>query len=372
MRVIHIVISLEPGGLEKLVVDMANWLNSKAPDLADICCLDSAGQLSGAVKSGRVTVLNADRGKWPYDFKAVSGIRKLIKDYPEEIVLHAHNLAAWQYAVLAKRGTSAKLVYTQHGANIHNYGLTNRIRSKILSRFTDKIVAVSKTTARSVSEAYSIPAERIDIIYNGVDTTIIPSGIQEIKKQHSKKSGLDPDCFVVGSVGRFSPEKNYSLLVRAFAEFSSEVRNSKLILVGDGPDAENIKKAIRDSGIDSRCILPGMQKDIWPWYSVMDVFCLSSISEGVPVSMLEAGGVGLPVILTDVGGCSEVIENGRHGLIVPPSDKASLVNAMKLLYSDAGLRTRMSAEIKTHIHNNFPLNIMMQAYEDVYEDKDEG
>lgn len=366
MKVIHIVISLEPGGLEKLVVDMTNRRNDKIPGSSSICCLDSAGQMAGALKGGKVTVLNSDRGKWPYDFKAVRGIGKLINGSAEPVILHAHNLAAWQYAVLAKRGTTAKLVYTQHGANIHNYGLANRIRCKILSKFTDRIVAVSKTTAQSASEAYSIPSERIDIIYNGVDTVNLPQDIQRIKKQQSEKLGLDPDCFVVGSVGRFSAEKNYSLLVRAFTEFSSEVRNSRLILVGDGPDAENIKKAIRDSAIESRCILPGMQKDIWPWYSVMDLFCLSSVSEGVPVSMLEAGGIGLPVILTDVGGCSEVIKDGKHGLIVPPSDKESLVKAMKLLHSDAGLRNRMSAEIKKHIKDDFSLDKMMQAYEDIY------
>jgi len=221
-RVFHVVVSLAPGGLERLVVDWTNARNRRWPGSTSIVCLDTLGDLAPQVEGGCVTCLQADRSRSPWDGRAVatlkawlseqstvngeqsavySGHRKVEENgrvetaastvhcslftvhSPPVAVLHAHNLAAWQYAVLATRGTGMRTVYTQHGANTHNQRLRDRLRCRALAFMTDDIVAVSKATAEAMTRLQWIPKRRIRVIVNGIDAVRFQCSVFSVQER---------------------------------------------------------------------------------------------------------------------------------------------------------------------------------------------
>jgi len=364
--VIHIVISLEPGGLERMVVSLTNARNKLYPGSTYICCLDKPGTLAADVEGEFVFSLNAERSRFPWDRTAVQSLKtragKLLSSLSTtnheprntnmRMVCHSHNLAAWQYAVLSARGSRMQVVYTQHGPNPYNWGVKDRIRCGYLARKTASITAVSKHTANTMAEKQGIPCERLDVIHNGI---LNNSTTQELenKLKFREKLSIPAESFLIGSVGRFSPEKNYSLLVRAFKEFVEKISTLQscsssrscqntptpyLLLVGDGSERPLIEKTIEECGISDNVFLPGMQNNVGEWLSTMDVFCLSSDTEGISLSLLEAQQAGLSAVVTDVGGNAEVITDGVNGIVVPPGDASALEIALARLTVD-DLRT---------------------------------
>jgi len=397
-RVLHLVISLECGGLEQLVVKLVIKRNKRYPSSTFICCLDKTGELGSQLPDDVVFSLNANRSKLPWDYQAVVRLKDWIKSCSQpfsSLILHAHNVAAWQYAVLAARETGAKVVYTQHGANIHNIGIKNRLRSIVLSWFTDRIITVSNHTALSMVRHLGIPRRKIVVIHNGVDINQLQeNSLINESTNYRERFGIPPESFIIGSVGRFSPEKNYSLLIRAFhalvtsyrfppkadsavAETSGQEDGQKpnslqpiayrLLLLGDGPERGKLEKLIKDLGIEDKVIMPGMQADVLPWLEQMDVFCLSSKTEGLSISALEAGSLGIPLVMTDVGGCSEITDGNNCGIIVPPDNERALVDAFVHLREDETRRKELGEKIKERVRSEFSLNRMSDEYEKVYE-----
>lgn len=366
--VIHVVISLQPGGLERLVVEWTNARNRKYPDSTLIACLDETGLLADQVEGEAVFCVGANRKRWPWDHAAVCRLAAGIRRHTMNgrlVAIHAHNLAAWQYAVLAVRGTGVGVVYTQHGSNPHNQRPINRIRRYWCRRHTRAIVAVSDTTAAFMCKHQGFSRDRIVVIPNGIAADVAAYNASE-KDDIRRQSGLPERAFVVGSVGRFASEKQYVLLVEAFASFHHRCPDSMLLLVGDGPERLAIESAIKAAGIASACRLPGMQALTRPWLKIMDTFCLTSSTEGTSVALLEAGANGLPCIATAVGGNAQVIADGTTGILVPPGDKAAIVNAMDRLYHDRDIRRRMGVAAQVRVMQKYSVDVTMRDYERIY------
>ena len=281
------------------------------------------------------------------------------------MAVHAHNLAAWQYAVLAARGTGAIVVYTQHGMNKNVRGGFNRWRTGWLCGHTRALVAVTPTTADHMAVAQGFHRARIEVIPNGIDPA--RCGYTARSRIEARRMvGLPENAFIVGSVGRFVPEKNYPLLVEAFKTFSRHLADEVLVLVGDGPEREKIECDIRSNGIERQCRLPGIQADPVSWISTLDVFCLSSISEGMPVSLLEAAACGVPSVVTDVGGNAAIVVDGVTGLVVPPDDPGAMAAAFAKLRREPELGENMGGEARRRLMAMFTSDVTLAAYERRY------
>jgi len=175
---------------------------------------------------------------------------------------------------------------------------------------------------------------------------------------------------VIGSVGRLSPEKNYSLLVRAFARvvhgYSLSHNPPYILLVGDGADRANIEAEIVRLNLKGRCFITGLQNEVLPLLQAMDIFCLSSDTEGLSISLLEAGACGLPSVVTDAGGNREIIKDGVSGLVVPRRDEIALAAGFERLANDAALRHTMGEAARKIVENRFSLDTMVDGYVKVY------
>ena len=339
-HVIHLVISLAPGGLERLVVDWTNARNRRHPGSTLICCLDEKGVLAGQVEGDAMISLAATRSRRPFDIAAVRQLRKLLSCSVAELlrenskgilfsssttqqlnnlttVLHSHNVAAWQYGVLACMGKGIRHIHTEHGTNPHSSGWANRLRNALLWRMTDAVAVVAENVADQISRLQRIPRSRLHVIPNGIKSALWNNNAR-------------PPTGIIGSVGRLAKVKGYDRLLKAFARMvigdrlsvtESKTNNPySLLLVGDGPERVALEEQARGLGITDRVTFAGYQEDPRPYYGMMDLFVLPSRSEGLSISLLEAMAAGVPVAVTDVGENREVVEEERAGIILPDEE----------------------------------------------------
>jgi len=311
-KVIHLVLSLAHGGLEKLVVQWSNLRNERDPGSTRICCIDAVGDLAVEL-NGKVDCLFAKRGRFPWDREAVQKLRDLFETFGCDVV-HSHNLAAQQYAAIAAGSTRVRHVYTQHGANLHNFGLKDRLRSAWLARGTDALVAVSESAADPLRKNPLIAAERVRLIENGIPLPEPPAAGEVAAVRRSLS--LPGEARLIGSVGRLSRVKGYDRLLRAVADVDVHV-----VLVGDGPERANLERLAESLGIEGRVHLVGAQADPLPYVMLMDWFVLTSRSEGLSVALLEALGLGRATIVTDVGANRRVIDGDRFGIVLPDHEE---------------------------------------------------
>lgn len=282
-------------------------------------------------------------------------------------ILHVHTpiaalvgrIAGWLARVPVK-------IYTAHGFYFHEGMPPAKQRFHVMlewigARFGDFIMTVSKEDEKTALERGIARAGRVETIYNGVDTkrfdpALFPKSAQlEIRK----KLLLPADARVVGFVGRLVREKGIIELVRATAKVAEEIPTVRLLIVGDvlksdydaGKD-EFFAEAKRLNVLD-RIVFAGMVDDTRPYLAAMDVFCLPSYREGMPVSLLEAMAMARPCVATNIRGCREEIVDGECGLLVPPRDCEALARALTSLLSDPARATRLGTEARQRVLSLF-------------------
>ena len=428
--VAHLVVSLAHGGLERLVVDWTNARNRRWPGSTWVVCLDEPGDLAPQVEEGCVMCLQADRSRSPWDRAVVATLRAWLSEQStvnseqsdvvsgqskEEkgllaavrsstvhcspftvhslpCVLHAHNLAAWQYAVLAARGTAVRTVHTQHGANTHNFRLRDRMRSRALAFLTDEIVAVSEATAATMTRLFWIPQSRINVIANGIDVgrfqgpgcraqaaareqegtsnvqrpTPNVEGERAIRRRTRAALAIPEDAAVIGSVGRLAYVKGYDRLIQALFTVYCSPFTGYLLLVGDGPERRALEEQARLLGAADRVRFAGFQSDPAPYLAAMDAFVLPSRSEGVSISLLEAMAAGVPVFATDAGASREVIEDGACGTVLPAreQDWLGLIGAA---LAPGGRAAGLLGKARERVAQHYSLETTLDAYEALYQ-----
>jgi glycosyltransferase involved in cell wall biosynthesis len=185
------------------------------------------------------------------------------------------------------------------------------------------------------------------------------------KVQAKAKLGLDPAHACVGIVATLRSWKGHRFLVEAFAGLTD--RNSRLLMVGDGPGRDNLKAQVAQLGLDARVLMPGNQADVTPWLQAMDVFALPSYAnEGVPQALMQAMATGVPVISTDVGSIGELVRHENTGLIVAPKDAQALRAAIDRLLADAALSQRLAQDARAWVQAHCSREVMLDAMEAIF------
>jgi glycosyltransferase involved in cell wall biosynthesis len=354
--VVHVVISLEPGGLERLVVRWTRRRNETQPGSTAVCCLDKAGALAADLPSGTVTSLAAARNRFPWDRVAVRRLRAFAVERGAAI-LHSHNLAAQQYAVLAAWRTGMRVVHTEHGSRPHASGLVAAIRERLLNRCTDRLVAVSSSVARVMPR----------------DTAVIPNGVSRHEPASAEELvrlrvelGLPPGWPVIGCVGRLTTVKGVDRLLWALGAMVRECATPcVLLVVGDGPEREMLEGQARRLGVSEKVVFAGFRPDARRLYDLMDCVVLPSRSEGLPVVLLEGMSAGVPVLATDVGANKEVLLNGEAGTMLP----ADCMQWPAILRSaiEHGERQRAAVEkARESVTRQYSEDATVEAYEREY------
>jgi sugar transferase (PEP-CTERM/EpsH1 system associated) len=366
LTVLHVTWSLKTGGLEHLVVDLVRL----GPGLGlrpVVAVLAEVGELSEQVRSegAPLYVLGKRSG---LDFRMVTRLIGVIRQEKVDVV-HAHNQGAMLYAGLSARLSRRPMIATRHGTSRwgrdqpvdRSYRLLSRLAGR-LARYT---VCVGNDSLRVAREVDHIPAGRLRMIYNGVDSARFPHG-PEARAEARRELGLDQEIPLIVHVGRLSPEKDQACLLQACARLKQGQKEFRLIILGDGDQREPLLALAEELGLSGMLDLPGARQDVWRYLAAADAFALSSLSEGISISLLEAMAAHLPVVATEVGGNPEVIVDGESGLLVPAKSPELLAQALGSVLGDPQLAGRLGRAAAQRVATQFSLARMAGDYADLY------
>lgn len=352
MRILYLVPDFKIGGVTTVVQSIdagmrANGYNSKIICLKE---LDSANFENLKMNS-------------KFDLiKALYRLRKIVSEYKPDII-HSHTIYSHIMALLYKIlfNKNMVIINTEHGSFVdsQNNELIFKIY-KFLSSYASKITFVSNFSATTYLENKIVLQDKVIVIYNGIDPQediIDKYNIIELKNEFKF-------CYV----GRFSQEKNVILLIKAFEKLQEEktVKDVSLYLIGDGEEDIFLKNYCSKNNIKNINFL-GFRKDVVKILNLMDCIILSSLTEGLPMVILEAYANKVLAVSTDCGGVKEIITD--MNFIAKNNDLFSLLETMKYIMSlDIQSKERIKADNYNYYKGKFSSNIMVKSYENLYKE----
>lgn len=296
----------------------------------------------------------------PKVFRSIFDIAGIIKDEKIDIV-HAHTRVSQAAVFFSSRITGVPYVTTCHGF------FKKRLR-KIFDTWGRRVIAISDAVDEHLEEDLGVEEGRIALIYNGVDAARFEKELPAGEIEDARRSiGLNGGP-VIGTIGRLSPVKGQKYLIEAMAMVLSKRKDARLVMVGDGPEEAALKDLAGSLGIGSSVRFIGSTFDTRRLLSVMDIFVLPSVKEGLGIALLEALASGKCCIASDVGGIGNVIRNGVNGILVPSGDSTSLAREILRLSDDAALRKAMGISGREVVKSRFSLDSMADKIMALYEE----
>ncbi|MDB1123711.1 glycosyltransferase [Vibrio algarum] len=365
VHICHLVYSFDVGGLERVIANCINQLDRERFSHS-IIALTSVGAFIREIDSP-VKHYSLEK-RIGNDFSSHLKLFKLLRKIKPD-VLHSYNLATIEYHWMALLAGVKYRVHAEHGRDtydpdgkVNKYKLIRRICSPIIH----KIIAVSDDLLQWLQSDVRIPEKKLALVRNGVDTVYFNKNsipVTDISKEEFR--------FVFGHVARLHGIKNQTLLINSFLSAcerdSKFCENCGLVLVGDGPDKTLLENLVKDNNVlKDKVKFTGAQQNVRSHYASFDVFVMSSVAEGIPMTLLESMSMSVPHIVTSVGGIQEVIVQNETGLAVGSNDQASMTDAMLAMFASCENRASMSFASRTRITSQFSQSKMVADYAAIY------
>jgi glycosyltransferase involved in cell wall biosynthesis len=330
-----------------------------------VFCLDEPGRWAADLRASGISVQCLWRQPG-LDLSMSLKLARSLRAIGAQIV-HAHQCTPWFYAALSRLlYPRPRLLLEEHGRFFPEKDqpwrrLVNRL---LISPLTHHCVAVSEDVGHRLERYEGLSGAKIEIIYNGVSE--LPLLPMEARSRLRRELGFDAADFVVGTVGRFDPIKNLAMLIQSLAAARLSDRRLRGLLVGDGPEFASIRELIKRLGLADCVQLTGFRADARSIVQCMDLFVLSSVSEGTSMALLEAMAAGVPAVVTAVGGNPEVVRAGETGWVIPSGAVDALTAAILTAAGDAGLRNRFAVQGRKRFESCFTFEAMMRRYRHLY------
>lgn len=360
MRILHLISSLGLFGAEQVLLNLAANMPGVESRIGVLNNLHNPHleAIAEAKRRGLKTITFTSRGK--FDLRTIRKVRRFLREEKIDI-LHTHNYKTDILGLVAAKMAGIRTVATAHGYT----GVSRAVSfyeqlDRSALRFFDRVVVVSDSILPS------FPRHKKVVIPNGIDAHEFSTTSGQ-RLAVREELGLAARDFVIGTVGRLSKEKNQKLLLQVTGVLVTRCPYLKVLIVGAGPELENLKGEVTRAKLEGRVIFAGLRTDMPHLYSAMDVFILPSLTEGVPLTILEAMAAGVPVIATRVGGIPQMIEEGETGLLVPPQNERALQEKIESLIRDSALRSQLSRQALEMVKEKYSVEIMGKEYRKVYD-----
>jgi glycosyltransferase involved in cell wall biosynthesis len=352
MKIAHVVDSMEIGGAETLVSQMCRLQRERGHDPCVYAVL-TLGPLGEQMRAEGFAV-HANVGRYLSD--SARNFFHIFKEKHPDVV-HLHNPTPTVYAAMAARVAGVQsIISTRHSPVAQPRRLIVELKYAIAATCCDWVVGICDATTNNLKNMHSVPARKIVRVYNGADPVS-----RVAKELWPQKNG-----FTLVYVGRLEPVKNHALLLNAFRSALQSMPGLRLWMVGDGNDRKALESLAAELGIASQVTFWGQQLDVAPFFSAADTFIMSSKSEGLPMSLLQSFSMGLPAIVTGVGGMAEVVRLAHAGFTVSATDPAEMAAAILRLAAGDTERKQFSKNAEEAYHSRFTLETMADAYMDLY------
>jgi glycosyltransferase involved in cell wall biosynthesis len=365
ISVMHITYDMRIGGTEMVI---KNLIEGSDPDLFDMsifCVEEPLGPWGKDLQKNGIEITSKARQPG-FDTSLIFAIRQHIKENKIDII-HCHQYTPWVYGVLAAFGTKTKVIFTEHGRfHPDSSSWKRKLINPWLSRITDSITSISKATKLALVEFENIPKDKIKVIYNGIRKPKVEENkVAELRH----KLGISATTKVLGTIARLDPIKNHKMMLEAFALVLQKHPDTILIIVGDGEERENIENKVKLLGIEQNVILPGYNPQPQHYLALMDVFLLSSLSEGTSMTLLEAMSLGKPCVVTDAGGNAEIVSDMSTGYVTCNDDSQLFYKAISKLMTDRTCSMKYGKNAEQKFKEAFSDILLIQNYTEIYNSK---
>lgn len=363
-RVLHVIDSLDLGGAQTVLLNLATAQDRDAFPFA-VAAMHGRGVFAEALEAQGIRVHSLSPHKLcpAYFWQLPDLLRRERFD-----ILHCHLFGANWIGKPLGRLQSVPLIVAHDHCN-------DRFRSQrplplwidaLTNRLADGIIGVSRSTCDFLLEAEGLPAEKVRLIYNGIDTASFRPATSEKRAQARVHFGLDPQLPVVGGAGRFTPQKNFGRWLRVLADTARRGVPFQALLCGAGPEESHLRAEIQRLGLTDKIRWAGFVADRELLYAALDVLLVTSDYEGLPMNVLEALASGVPVVASHVDGLAEILYPGRHALLPHPEKEWEYPHALEKVLTDQNTRETLVREGRRLMVDKFSAQHMAEAVTDFY------
>lgn len=364
-QVLH---SLDIGGAEVLAVGLARELSDRYRFV--FACLDDEVGVLGEEFTEQGVPMRVLHRQPGIDWRCSWRLARFLREHRVQII-HAHQYTPFFQSLVARLAYRwPPIVFTEHGRHYPDSRSSKRVAvNRALLRSDDRLIGVGESVRRALVDNEGLPEHRTETIYNGVplENFVSVRGDGELRQRVRNELGATDDKFIIVQVARLNALKDHATAIRTVKRLRNDNVPAKLILVGDGEERAPLERLVAEQGLNDAVDFLGARKDISRLLASADAFLLSSISEGIPLTLIEAMGAGVPIVSTDVGGISEVIEHGSSGLLAAAGDDAALAAHLNLLWQNPEQQRRLTEQGSQRASERFSLDRMHAQYVDVYE-----
>jgi glycosyltransferase involved in cell wall biosynthesis len=364
IKILHICETSGIGGAETVMINIVSNLDTDQFESSAMLFAD--GWLKDKLISYSIPVYNVDSTN-PRDYSLLWRMIKQIRKIKPDII-HSHLPDANFYCSILGFILRIPVIVTYHGkiSSSANLRLMARIKYSVVKHSSTAVVAVSDFLNAELRKAIGFADKKVTTIYNGVRPSYPVPGFDSAAKR--KELGIAPDDYIIANIANMRPDKGYEYFIRAAALIHKVIPNTTFLIVGEEwpPVKAMMIDEINKCGMNDYIRLTGFRSDVAELLSTIDIYMLSSVSEGLSISTIEAMSVGVPVVATRCGGPSEIIIDGENGLLVPIRDEKSLADKVIYLLQNKESAKKMAENAKQHVAKYFSIESMITGYQNLY------
>nr|WP_255682939.1 glycosyltransferase [Dyella sp. 2HG41-7] len=356
---------MDRGGLERMVLELVKYQHRQGHS-CQVVCLYTSGSLAHELDEFGIAVKVCGK-RQGLDLSALAQARRMISNHETE-VLHTHNAVAHYQAVLATCGLPVRVVInTRHGMGVNRRARRREWLYRGALARTDTVVTVCEAARSDAIMRGIIPLSKACVVPNGIRVDAFDTASSSARGRVARLLNLPEQTRIIGTVGRLNWAKDQHSLIRAFKLVHEQDVRTALVLIGDGELRASLQQSAVDEGIADCVHFLGDRSDVRELLQGLDMFVLSSLSEGYSMALLEASAVALPIVATDVGGNGEIVRNGITGRLVPAHDHTALAEAMISLLRNPQHAAALGQSARAWVERYGSLETMAMRYAQLYD-----
>ncbi|KKR49033.1 MAG: Second mannosyl transferase [Candidatus Magasanikbacteria bacterium GW2011_GWC2_40_17] len=372
-KILYLATQGEWGGAQKYIFDLATNLTASFDIIVAVGLGGTSRELLNKLQEKGIKTLILKHLKrkislWN-DVLAVWEIVNFLRKNNFDIIHLNSSKAGMVGAIAGWINKKAKIIYTAHGW-VYLEPLSFFTRRIYL--WMEKMACQMRSATIVLSEKEKVIALKYEtggkkntfVIHNGIDLEKINFLDKETAKKEIFQFTQDDklkDCFILGTIANFYKTKGLSILLNIFQELVKTNDKLRLVIIGNGPEKNNLEKQIKENGLEKKVVLTGILSDAYKYLKAFDIFVLPSIKEGFPYALLEAMAAGLPIVATKVGAIPEIIEDEKEGLVVSPQNNQELKEKLEILINEPDLRKKIGESAKEKAQKYNLKNTVLQT-----------